>query len=328
MEPWCSCWTWPGLSAIDLSSLDGSTQAVRAVRALACGRSSAQSVLLYGGPSTGKTTLARWLAQAWLCHSAETPCGRCQACRSFLAGSNPDFLSIGPQGASALIRLSAICPTLAPDEGHPVALRDFFRLSPLASKTKVALLEDADRMTPDAANALLKILEEPQPSQRLILTTREIGWVLPTVVSRCVAVVCPARPVGDDPKDRLFGPFGQPERKAAHAELFDDVYRWVQALPDRSEDEALILSDELQALADRLQKAERLSPRQARAELLRLVAEGCRRLRPRDFGTLEALAEAHRRITANGNAGMVLDALATRLLCTLRMRQPSSGNHG
>ncbi|MCX7799647.1 MAG: AAA family ATPase [Fimbriimonadales bacterium] len=285
-------------------------------------------MLFYGGPSTGKTTLAKWLAQAWLCSSKDPPCGQCPACRSFRGGGNPDFLELAPQGASALIRLSAICPTPGGDESHPTALRDFFRLSPLVSKTKVALLENADRMTPDAANALLKILEEPQPSQRLILTTREIGWVLPTVVSRCVGIACPARAPGGDPSELLFGPFSQPERRAGQPELFEEVFRWVQGLPHRGVTEALLVSDELQLLAERLQKAERLSARQARAEVLKLVAEGCRRLRPTDFDALEAIAEAHRRILANGNAGMVLDALATRLLSARRRMHPPDGNPG
>jgi hypothetical protein len=106
------------------------------------------------------------------------------------------------------------------------------------------------------------------------------------------------------------------------------VYRWVEELPKRSAAEALLLAEELQSFADRLQKAEKLPPRYARAELLKMVADGCRGLRPHDWETLDAITEAHRRILANGNAGLVLDALATRLVGSRQRSNVCDGNLG
>ncbi|MCA1997976.1 MAG: hypothetical protein LDL56_12210 [Armatimonadetes bacterium] len=315
------------MSATDLDRLAGLDRAVRAVRALASGRSTAQSVLIYGGPATGKTTLARWLAGAWLCTGTERPCGSCPACRTLASGGNPDFLMLEPKGAGGLIRLAAICPTTPPDEAYPVSLRDFFRLSPLVSPCKVAVIEQAERMTPDAANALLKVLEEPQPSQRLILTTREIGWVLPTVVSRCVGVACEARRPAGDAVDALFGPFAQPERRASNEELFAQLAEWVGRLPSRDPSEALVASDELQDFAERLQKAEGLNPRQARAEVLRMVAEASRRLGEFDPQTVEAFAEAHRRVLGNVQAGLAFDSLMASVL-SRRRRTAGLGSVG
>lgn len=300
------------------------------MRALASGRSTAQSVLIYGGPATGKTTLARWLAAAWLCTGAERPCGSCPACRALASGGNPDFLLLEPKGAGGLIRLAAICPTTPPDEAYPLALRDFFRLSPLVSSCKVAVIEQAERLSPDAANALLKMLEEPQPSQRVILTAREIGWVLPTVVSRCVGVACEARRPSDDSVDALFGPFAQPERRASHEELFAQLAEWVARLPSRHPSEALVASDELQDFAERLQKAEGLNPRQARAEVLRMAAEGLRRRDGYDPQAVEAFAEAHRRVLGNVQAGLAFDSLMARVLSRLSRAAHggSAGNSG
>lgn len=320
----------PALSATDLDRLAGLERAVRAVRALASGRSAAQSVLIYGGPATGKTTLARWLVGAWLCPARERPCGSCPACRALASGGNPDFLLLEPKGAGGLIRLAAICPTTPPDEAYPVSLREFFRLSPLVSPCKVAVIEQAERMTPDAANALLKMLEEPQPSQRLILTTREIGWVLPTVVSRCVGVACEARRPSQDPADALFGPFAEPERRASHQEIFLQLAEWVGRLPSRDSAEALVASDELQDFAERLQKAEGLNPRQARAEVLRLAAEGVRNQDEYDPRRVEAFAEAHRRVLGNVQAGLAFDSLMASVLRhnTRPDRPRTAGNSG
>ncbi len=316
----------PALSVIDLDRLEGLERAVRAVRALASGRSAAQSVLLYGGPSTGKTTLARWLAGAWLCTATERPCGSCSACRSLAKDGNPDFLVLEPKGTSSLIRLAAICPTNPPDESYPVSLREFFRMSPLVSACKVAVIEQAERMTPDAANALLKILEEPHPSQRLILTAQEVGWVLPTLVSRCVGVACEARRPSGGPLASLFGPFAQPERLSSQEELFSRIAAWVDALSSRDPAEALVASDELLDLADRLQKAEGLGPRHARAEVLRLAAEGLRRRESYDPQVLEMFAEAHRRVLGNVQAGLAFDALLAGVLGRLHRRQRRGPN--
>ncbi len=181
------------------------------------------SLLLHGRKGVGKQRLALWLAQSLVCAGAPTPCGVCQGCRYAVELTHPDvywFFPVpradisdsSPEEALAFMRGAMRDRAVAgglwgPSSGSEGLFVEMIRSlvraaasSPAMAKRKIMILGDADRMiaqegSDQAANALLKLLEEPLPDTTLILTTSEPGALLPTIRSRVVSVrVAPLTP--------------------------------------------------------------------------------------------------------------------------------------
>jgi DNA polymerase-3 subunit delta' len=126
--------------------------------------------LLTGPPGSGRSLAAGAFAAALVCPSGG--CGTCSACRTALTGAHPDVTLVRPEGTS-----------LGVDEARALVGRA--AEAPAAGPWTVLLLEDADRLTDQAANALLKALEEPSPRTVWVLCTPSAEDVLPTIRSRC-----------------------------------------------------------------------------------------------------------------------------------------------
>jgi len=132
-----------------------------------------QAHLLVGPPRIGKTSLALYLARALNCLDPQTrPCGNCSACHKIGKGLHPDVRVIDEQGASIKI-----------DQMRE--LQREMALSPFEGHRRVYILCNFQQATLEAANCLLKTLEEPPPKVVLILTATEAEMLLPTIVSRC-----------------------------------------------------------------------------------------------------------------------------------------------
>jgi DNA polymerase-3 subunit delta' len=158
-------------------------------RSLACSRL-ASTFLFVGPPGVGKRTFAMKLAQALLCQARPPelldPCGRCGACVQVLAGTHPDLEVISkPQDKSA-IPVSVFIG----DEGHRMreGLCHRIALKPFMGGKRIAIIDDADALNEEGANALLKTLEEPPPQSLLILIGTSADKQLPTIRSRCQIV--------------------------------------------------------------------------------------------------------------------------------------------
>jgi DNA polymerase III subunit delta' len=180
-----------------------------------------QAILLEGPRGVGKQRLALWLAQTVLCEGARTtaePCGICQPCKFVLNLSHPDLhwivpIEVARKGADpdkqvelaeeALAEEMAARreqPLYQPPSGlasHGIAsarlLSRQLRLTPALARHKLFVVGDAERLVaqranPEAANALLKALEEPPADTVLVLTSSEPEAILPTVLSRVVRV--------------------------------------------------------------------------------------------------------------------------------------------
>jgi DNA polymerase-3 subunit delta' len=134
----------------------------------------AHAYLVCGPPHIGKTSLALALAKALNCEEPHPPCGQCRSCLRIAQHKHPDVRLITGDGSADSIKIDQIR-----------ALQREAVLSPYEGKHRVYVLRGMDRATMEAANCLLKTLEEPPGQVVLILTAVRAEALPPTVVSRC-----------------------------------------------------------------------------------------------------------------------------------------------
>jgi DNA polymerase III subunit delta' len=143
------------------------------------GRDRLPHALLFNGPEgIGKGLAARWLAAGALCQKAGgNPCLACAACIQVGACSHPDLVLVERVSSKKEIGVDAIRQ-----------VKHFVQLQAVSGSRKIAVVEEAERLTIAAQNALLKTLEEPPGHALIILVTPSTEALLPTVRSRCQRV--------------------------------------------------------------------------------------------------------------------------------------------
>jgi|CXWL01.1.fsa_nt_gi DNA polymerase-3 subunit delta' len=165
------------------------------------------ALLLHGAPGVGKLALAERFAQFLLCEKKQqgsAPCGACEACRWFAAGSHPDARLVEPEAtALALGRPAAIAeegeeekkdkkkPSLQIKIEQTRGLANFLNLASHRGGRRIAIVHPAEDMNTATANSLLKGLEEPPAGAMFILVSHRPASLLPTIRSRCVPVPVP-----------------------------------------------------------------------------------------------------------------------------------------
>jgi len=145
----------------------------------------APAYLFTGPEGVGKRTVALEFGRAVLCRSMPTEvCGRCRSCLQIGRGGHPDFILTAPE--KRVLKMEQVRD-----------VQKFLSLTPAWGDWKFALVDDADSMNINSANAMLKTLEEPPAGTVIVLVSSNPGALLPTVISRC-------RKVG-------FGSLSEPE---------------------------------------------------------------------------------------------------------------------
>ncbi len=131
------------------------------------------SYLFVGTSGVGKKLIAREFAKMILCEGEHKYCNKCKSCIEFDSKNDPDFQEIVPDGANVKI-----------DQIRQMQSKVFE--SPIISKNKVYIIDDADLMTKEAQNCLLKTLEEPPEFVTIILIGSNESDFLSTIKSRCI----------------------------------------------------------------------------------------------------------------------------------------------
>ncbi|MBN8762894.1 MAG: DNA polymerase III subunit delta' [Thiobacillus sp. 63-78] len=148
-----------------------------------------QALLLAGPRGTGKGRLARLWAQTLLCEAPQADgmaCGQCPACHWFETDAHPDFYLLTLQektGKEGEIRMAT---AIEVDQAREVV--DFVQLSTYRAGFRVVLVDPADSLNLAAANALLKVLEEPPLNTVFVLVSDQPRRLLPTLRSRCTRI--------------------------------------------------------------------------------------------------------------------------------------------
>jgi len=134
------------------------------------------ALLVSGAPGIGKSRLTMALARLLLCHrpSAGHNCGECSACELSRNGAHGDFRWLQPEGDSRVIKIDQIRDAV-----------NFAHWTAGFGRRKVLVVAPADAMNANAANALLKSLEEPAADTHLILVCQRLHGVPATIRSRC-----------------------------------------------------------------------------------------------------------------------------------------------
>ncbi|WP_315807597.1 DNA polymerase III subunit delta' [Pseudomonas sp. C9-3] len=142
----------------------------------------AHAYLLHGPAGIGKRALADNLVHFLLCQrpAGGNACGQCKACQLLAAGTHPDFFLLEPEEPEKPIRVDQVRELVG-----------FVVQTAQLGGRKVVLLEPAEAMNLNAANALLKSLEEPSGDTVLLLISHQPSRLLPTIKSRCVQQACP-----------------------------------------------------------------------------------------------------------------------------------------
>ena len=302
-----------------------------------------QVLLISGDQGVGRQSFGRWLAAVVLCQGTEAPCGACQSCRLVSRLTHPDFHWFVPlprpkagepdkqveeirESLGELMAARRESPVYGPPDGmamHGVATARLIlksgAMTTVMGGRRVFLIGDAERLVPqeasqEAANTLLKFLEEPPASALIILTTTDPNRVLPTIRSRAVPIRLGRLDSATVAAGlaRLAPDLNDAERGVRVAAAEGSLGRALGATTTTKTDEQVdqLLTAARQGGAQRFERVLRQGPWQARGDFTELL--------DRLGGTLGRAA----RVASGGPQGPVPEALQavtspTRLLLAL-----------
>ncbi|OGP77107.1 MAG: DNA polymerase III subunit delta' [Deltaproteobacteria bacterium RBG_19FT_COMBO_60_16] len=212
----------------NFSSLRGQDRAISLLRRYLETGNVPPGLLFHGEEGIGKERAALAFLAALFCRD-RTPdggCFACPECRLLASGAHPNLLRISPE--NHFIQIAGIR-----------RLKEELSLKAFSDRARAALICPADRMTLQAANALLKTLEEPPPATHIVLVAHRLSRLPPTIVSRCQKI--PFSTLSEDAVEEILR--GIPEAGPRHTV---GTVRAAAACAGGSPGRALLLLDEME----------------------------------------------------------------------------------
>ena len=190
------------------------------------------SYIIAGADGMGKMMLAKCFAQALLCENKTGhPCGQCHSCKQMQSGNHPDVIFVKHEKVN----------TIGVDDIRNGLVNDML-IKPYSSEHKIYIVDEAEKMSLQAQNALLKTIEEPPTYGIVILLTSNIEASLPTILSRCM--VLNMKPVSDKQMDTYL------KQKGLESRVIDTVLLFAQGNIGRAE--KMALSEEFFSLVEQI----------------------------------------------------------------------------
>lgn len=195
------------------------------------------SYLFVGEEGIGKSLSAKEFAKSILCLGKEKPCEACKSCIEIEENNQPDYIEIVPDGNSIKI-----------EQIRNMQLK--VAEKPIVSTKKVYVIQEADTMTQEAQNALLKTLEEPPEYITIILIASNENSILNTIKSRCTKIVF--EPLSNEELKRYaqeywkdatipeevfassMGSIARLRNNIEHQELYTNVYQCINQIENKS----------------------------------------------------------------------------------------------
>jgi len=176
------------MSPKSFKEIIGQDKAITFLRRIIAGDTIAHGYLFAGIRGIGKTTTAMAFALLINCMDPvdEDGCKRCSSCKKIIDGNHPDFIIIEPDDDKKAIGINQIRE-----------INRHLAFPPVLERYRIIIVDPAEKMTDEAANAFLKTLEEPPPHNIFILNVRDPGELLPTIISRCQKVPFKPLPTED-----------------------------------------------------------------------------------------------------------------------------------
>ncbi len=200
--------------------------------------------ILTGEAGMGRKTLAGAFALSLLCENSQAdPCRQCHACKQVLSGNHPD-----------LIRVTHEKPGSIGVDDVRRQINDTIQIRPYSSSHKIYIVDEAEKMTVQAQNALLKTIEEPPAYAVILLLTTNAEAFLPTILSRCVQLKL--KPLPDAAvKEYLTGTM---EVSQSQAEIYAAFARGNlgKAIHLASSEDFKLMYDEILGLLKNLKKSD------------------------------------------------------------------------
>ena len=259
------------------------------------------SYLFVGTSGIGKKLIAREFSKMILCKESETYCNKCKSCIEFDSRNNPDFTEIVPDGTT--IKIEQIRQ-----------MQKKVVETPIISEKKVYIIDDADLMTTDAQNCLLKTLEEPPEFACIILIASNETDLLSTIKSRCT--ILKFENISDQdiekhlkekynlkqiPKSILeasLGSIGKAETLKDKEELYLTIDKFVDGIENSDLIDTLKQADIIYKSQD--EKEEIL-------EYLNIVLFNKAKTNNKYLGCINIVEETKKRLNANSNYNMTID---------------------
>ncbi|MBQ5335141.1 MAG: hypothetical protein J6Z45_04260 [Oscillospiraceae bacterium] len=207
----------------------GNAALLRELRLMKTGAHLPHALLLHGPAGCGKKLLAKWFSMLVLCeHASEAPCGICRNCRLIAEEAHPDVLYAEHSGKKGGFSVDTVR-----------RIRGEAAILPNNGDMRIFLFTDADEMSIQAQNALLKSVEEPPAHACFVFTAETVGALLPTLLSRMTAeAVCPVTTAECEAELCKAG-FSAAEAQSASARFGGNIGKCLNYLRDAAMQQAV-----------------------------------------------------------------------------------------